>query len=112
MLEALGTSWPVLLAITGFLGGFVAYMTGRAISNTWGPLWQVVAYGLLLGAGDRFLSFALFQEPLLSVGAYIIATAWIVAVGTFSYKLARADRMVRQYPWLYERRGLFGWSDR
>ena len=31
-------------------------------------------------------------------------------IGTFAFRLTRARRMVRQYPWLYERTGLFTWQ--
>jgi hypothetical protein len=29
-----------------------------------------------------------------------------------AYYLTRARKMVQQYPWLYERRGPFGWRER
>ena len=110
--DALATGWPVAIGVTGIVMGFGALMTGRAIANTWRPAWQVVAYCLLLGMVDRFLIFALFKGPLLSPAAYLVDSFWLVAVGLFVHGIVRADRMVRQYPWLYERKGLFGWRDK
>jgi branched-chain amino acid transport system ATP-binding protein len=42
----------------------------------------------------------------------MIGTAALVAIGLFAYRLNRARKMVSQYPWLYERAGLFRWRDR
>ena len=35
-----------------------------------------------------------------------------LAVAAFAYRLTRARLMVRQYPWLYQRKGLLGWEER
>jgi hypothetical protein len=107
----LGTSWPVFIGLTGVLMGFISFMTGRALAQTWRPAHQVVIYGLLLGLADRFLTYALFGGQLLSFVGYLVHSGWIVAVGLFAYGLFRADRMVRQYPWLYERSGIFSVSE-
>jgi hypothetical protein len=87
-------------------------MTGQALANAWQPQWQVVVYCLLLGLLDRFLGFALFGGPLLSVAGYLIDTAVLLAIGLFAYRFMRAYRMVSQYPWLYERAGLFSWREK
>lgn len=112
MESVLGTTLPVFLTVTGLVIGFAAYMTGQAIANTWRPAWQLVVYVLLLGFAARFLIFALFEGELLSPGGYAASTALLMAIGVFAYRLTRARKMVHQYPWLYERSGLFGWRRR
>ncbi len=112
MADILGSTLPVFFIVTGIVIGFAAYMTGQAIANTWRPAWQLVVYVLLLGVVARFLIFALFDGELLSLTGYAASTALLLAIGVFAYRLTRARRMVHQYPWLYERSGLFGWRRR
>lgn len=108
----LGTTLPIFLAVTVAVIGFAAYMTGQAVANTWRPAWQVVVYMLLLGAAARFLIFALFEGELLSLTGYLASTSALLIIGFFAYRLTRARKMVHQYPWLYDRAGLFGWRRR
>jgi hypothetical protein len=35
-----------------------------------------------------------------------------LAVAAFAWRLTRTRAMVRQYPWLYRRKGLLGWEER
>lgn len=108
----LGTSVPVFVGVTCIIIGFAAYMTGQAMANTWRPTWQLFVYGALLGVASRFLIFSLFDGELLSTTGYIIDTAVLICIAWFAYRLTRARKMVNQYPWLYERSGLFGWKSR
>lgn len=103
----LGTSFGVFFGITALLTGAAAFMTGQAIANTWRPYWQVWVYCALLGAAARFLIYGLFNGALWSLQGYLIGTALLILIGTFAFRLTRARRMVRQYPWLYRRTGLF-----
>ena len=103
------SSWPVFLGITVVLCGFAAFATGRALAGTWRPMWWTVPYGLLLGLVDRFLQWSLFDGELLSPTAYAVDAGFLVAVALFAYRVTQAGRMVRQYPWLYARSGLFSW---
>jgi len=32
-----------------------------------------------------------------------------LAIASLAYRLTQARKMVSQYPWLYDRAGLFGW---
>jgi len=105
-------SFPVFIGVTVIFMGGCAFMTGQAVSGTWRPLWQALAYALLLGAADRFLVFALFGGPLLSVTGYVLDTAIIAAIAAGAWRATRARRMCLQYPWIYERTGLFGWRQR
>jgi hypothetical protein len=36
----------------------------------------------------------------------------IVGITALSFRLTLARQMPLQYPWLYERRGLFGWREK
>ena len=108
----LGTSPQVFISVTCVIIGFAAYMTGQAMANTWRPLWQLFVYCALLGFASRFLVFSLFDGELLSASGYVIDAAVLIAIALFAFRLSRARKMVNQYPWLYERSGLFGWRSR
>lgn len=103
-------SLPVFIGVTVLFMGGCAFMAGQALAATWRPLWQVFPYALGLALGDRFLGFALFGGELLSLPGYLTDAAVLLAVTLAAYRLTQARRMVEQYPWLYVRRGLFGWA--
>ncbi len=104
-----GSAPGVFIGITLALMGGCAFMSGQALASTWRPMWQAVPYALLLGLADRFLGYALFQGPLLSGRGYVLDALVLCAASLAAYRMTRAHQMVTQYPWLYERRGLFGW---
>jgi hypothetical protein len=112
MTGIVGTTFGVWLGITIVIMGFVAFMTGHALGNTWRPLWQVAVYCLLLGLVDRFLIWALFRGAPWLVTGYVIDAAFLVAIGFLSYRMTVARKMVAQYPWLYERAGPLSWRAR
>ena len=112
MASLLGNSLGVYLGLTVCLMGFAAFMTGQATAVTWKPAWHAFVYALLLGLADRFLAYALFGGELLSPTAYVIDTAVLAGIALFAHRLARARKMVAQYPWLYERAGLLDWRDK
>jgi uncharacterized protein DUF6867 len=101
-----------ILFVTGLIGGGAAWLSGRAIAQTWRPFWSVFAYMALLGAAVRFVHFALFGADLLSPLSYAVDTLYLAVVGSLGFQVTRSSQMVRQYPWLYERTGPFGWRDR
>ena len=113
MVEFVTDTWPfhihimVLMMIS--ILGFAAYMSGQALASTWRALWQVYFYAVLLGLTDRFLIFALFERELLSVSGFVIDTAVLTIISLLAYRLTKVHRMVTQYPWRYERAGLFSW---
>jgi branched-chain amino acid transport system ATP-binding protein len=108
----LGTTWSVFFTVTVVVMGFAAFMTGQALAGTWKPIWQAVFYCLLLGFGDRFLVFSLFDGKLASLSGYLIDTAILIAIALFAYRLTQARKMASQYPWIYERSGLLGWREK
>jgi hypothetical protein len=103
MFQALYTSGPyglwIFLLVTVVLGGSAAYVSGRAIADTWRPFWQVIAYGLLLALVVRFLHFALFEEVLLSAKNYVIDALVVLVLGTAGYHVARQRQMAANYSW-------------
>jgi len=112
MESLLGTSWPVFIGLTVVLFGGASFLMGQALAETWRPAWQNVLFGLMLGAADRFLNFALFGGELLTITGYVIHSAVLVAIALAAYRLTQAHKMVAQYPWLYERAGLFAWREK
>jgi hypothetical protein len=104
-----GESLAHLFVITGIIGGGVAWLAGRAIAQTWRPLWHVVCYMLLLGGGIRFAHFALGGGTLVSLPSYLVDVLFLGAVGCLGWRVTRVTQMVTQYPWLYQRAGAFAW---
>lgn len=105
-------SLPVFLLITVLFMGGCAVMTGQALAATWRPWRQAVPYALLLTLADRFLVFALFGGSLLSLPGFLRDAAVLLSITSAAWRLTRARRMAAQYPWLYERSGVFTWRER
>ena len=70
------------------------------------PLVTLAPYMLFLTAGVRFLHYALYGEPLLSLPLFISALIWMIIVGALGYRAMRAKQMATQYSWAYESSGL------
>jgi branched-chain amino acid transport system ATP-binding protein len=102
-------SWPVFIFVTLVLFGWVAMMAATALARMWRPWWANIAYGVILGLANRLLEMMLFKGHLLSPQGYVVDTLYIVIVMLLSYRAALTRGMVVQYPWLYERSGLFQW---
>jgi len=107
----LGSSWLsfVLLTVVGF--GFGAMMMGRALAETWRPVWQNVVYGLLLGVANRLFHNFFMADDLLNLPSFVLQTATLIGIALVAYRITLAQKMVAQYPWLYQRTGLFGWRE-
>jgi len=103
-----GNVW-VFLLVTIAIGGGAAFVSGRAIAQTWRPFWHVPLYMLGLAASVRFLHYALFDEVLLSARNLATDFAVTLIAASAGYRLVRAGQMARQYGWLFRRAGPFGW---
>ena len=113
MFETLfGDKLSVFLGLSVIFMGGCAVMTGQAMARTWRPLWQALPYALLLGLGDRFLAYAMFNGRLLSLFGYLLDSAILVLLATLAYRATRAGQMANQYPWIYKRIGWFRWEER
>ena len=102
----------IFLLLTVLAGGSAAIATGASIASTWRPPWQIFGAAFLLACAVRFLHYALFAEPLLSLKNLIVDYAVMLAAGYYGYQRTRARQMVEQYPWAYERVGFFWWRAR
>ena len=107
--------WPdspyglfTFILLTLLLGGLGAWATGRAMAQTWRPMAMLAIYMVLLAAAIRFLHYALYAEPLLSLHYFLVAYIWALIVGAIGYRRMRAAQMATQYSWAYEQTGL-GW---
>lgn len=89
----------IFLLTTVVLGGAAAFVSGRALAQTWRPFLQLLTYCLLLGCAVRFIQYAIFQQPLLSASNYVIDFAVLYAMGVVGYKLTRRAQMEQQYGW-------------
>lgn len=105
----IGTTPILLIVMTGILFGGAAFLTGQAVANGWGPLWLCAPYGALLTVGDRFLEYALFNQNLLAIPAFVIDLAYLAAIAAIAHRMTTVRKMVNQYPWLYEAAGPFAW---
>jgi len=104
-------NWPLFIGMTVLLVGSASWMMGRAVANNWNSWFQVLGYSMLLGLADRFLLYALYQQELLSVGGYLLDTVVILLLGSVSYRVNQVSKMVKQYPWLYQKLNWFMWRD-
>lgn len=108
----LGASLSVFIGLTIIVFGGCGVLTGQVLAEGWKPQWTVYGYSLLLGVGDRFLNWGLFGGELLSVSGFVVHTLTIGVITLIAYRIAFARRMIKQYPWVYERAGPFGWKER
>ncbi len=51
---------------------------------------MIAVYMLFLTAGVRFLHYALYGEPLLSLQFFLVAYVWNLIVAGFGYRTMRA----------------------
>lgn len=117
MESILGVSLPVFIGMTLVLMGGAAVMIGQAVAATWRPLSHVVGYAILLAIATSFLSQALFYgDPFFHIGSWfhgvVVDAICHIAYALFAYRVTLVGKMVAQYPWLYERTGLFAYRDK
>jgi hypothetical protein len=103
--------WLFLL-VTVIMGGWAAWMTGKAVAGTWRGTGQLVIYVLMLGLVVRFIHFALFHGTLLSPRYYLVDTIILMVIAFLGWRHTRATQMTTQYRWLYERSGPLSWKAR
>jgi len=101
--------WQFLF-VTCLLGGWAAWMTGRAVAQTWRPYPSLVLYLLVLGVGVRFIHHALFWGTMFTLQYYVVDTIVLIILGTLGYKYTRTNQMVTQYSWLYEKASPLTWK--
>jgi hypothetical protein len=128
--------WSFLL-VTVILGGAAAFTAGRALAQTWRPLWQAFAYAGALAGAAGFMHYVLFAEPAIP-GAQIIALlaslpsepgaslaglaaalrhyavifVTLSAFAAFGFRLTRARAMQRQYDFEMAPAGPLPWREK
>ncbi len=102
----------IFFLITVVIGGWLAWMTGRAIALGWRE-WPYVAAAMVgLACAVRFIHFALFGATLLTPHYFIVDFLVLLAFGLVGHRYTRATQMTTQYRWLYERSGPLSWRAR
>jgi hypothetical protein len=105
------SAWQFIF-VTCLLGGWAAWMTGRACARTWRPYVSVVVYLLVLGIAVRFIHHALFDGSMLAARYYIVDTIILLILGSLGYRYTRTRQMTTQYHWLYEKASPLSWKPR
>ena len=102
----------VFIFVTLIVFGGGAFLMGQALAETWRPAWQNLPYGLLLALVNRFIDWSLFAGVFASIWLLLLDAAVLIGIAFFAYRITQVRKMVTQYPWLYERAGLFFWRSR
>jgi hypothetical protein len=105
-------SFGVFLLVTVILAGGAAWASGRAMAMGWRPWWHAGLWMLLLGGATRFIHFSLYGGTLLSVQFYVVDTAILITIAALGHRFTRSKLMARQYDWMFQRSGPFGWRRR
>jgi hypothetical protein len=112
----MGAIWEVslgdFLLVTVFLGGGAAYMTGRAVAETWRALPLLIVYVVLLTFAVRFIHHALFGGEILAAQFFVVDLVVVSIFAALGFRITRAAQMAGQYSWLYERTGPLSWRER
>jgi hypothetical protein len=98
----------IFLGLSVILGGAASYSAGRALANRWRPLRQGVIYALLIAAAARFLHYALFAEPLLSLPRFGLDFTVALGFAFAGFELTRRRQMKRQYGAIFARENAMG----
>jgi len=117
MEQLLGVSVPIFVGMTLVIMGGAAIMIGQAVAATWRSPWQAVGYAVLLAVATRFMSRALFYgDPFFTPGIWVygvvVDSVFHIAYALIAYRVMHVNKMVSQYPWLYERSGLFSYREK
>lgn len=99
----------VFVLVTLIMGGAAAIAAGRAVADSWSQTNMVALYAALLAAAVRFIQYAVFNQPLLSLPTYLIDFAVLLFIADLAFRHRRTTQMVRQYPWLYEKTSPLTW---
>lgn len=98
--------------VTCLLGGWAAWMTGRACAQTWRTTGNLFFYLLGLGIAVRFIHHALFNGTMFTLQFYLVDTVVLMIVGFLGFQYTRTNQMVSQYHWLYERASPLSWKSK
>lgn len=99
----------IFTILTVIFGGGAAFMAGRGLAMKWRPVSMAVLAMIPLTLGLRFLHYALFGADLSSLHYLITDFIILLAACLLGHRLTTVQKMVRQYPWLYEAAGPLSW---
>lgn len=102
----------VFLILTVVIGGAAAWMSGRAVADTWRPAWMAAVAGFGMALATRFLTYGLFDGALLSLAGYARDAIVLAALALIAWRMRLVAKMTAQYPWLYRPAGPFAWRPR
>lgn len=88
--------WEFLL-VKVMLAGSAAYVTGRAVANSWLTPMHLVFYVVLLTGAARFIHFALFSGSLLAPYYFVVDLILLLAIAFAGMRLTRRRQMAQQY---------------
>lgn len=103
---------PVFLIFSLLILGFICILTGKNTAENWKNPWMFFIYAPLIGCTDRFFVYALFNGILLDLYTYMVHTCMYLIIMTSSYRLMLVHKMVKQYPWIYEKSYFFFWREK
>ena len=98
--------------VTCLLGGWAAWMTGKACAQTWRPRLTLFFYLLGLGLAVRFIHHALFEGTMFSLQYYVVDAMVLLIVGFIGFRYTRTNQMANQYSWLYEKVSPLTWRSK
>ncbi|EJF91790.1 DUF6867 family protein [Bartonella tamiae] len=103
-------SFLVFVFVTCLLGGWAAWMTGRACALTWRHYCVALIYMIPLACVVRFIHYIPpFNGTLLSVHYYCVDLIVLMIFSSLGFQYTRTKQMVRQYSWLYEKTSALTW---
>ena len=102
----------IFLIMTMFFGGGAAFLAGRGLAIKWRSVWTAVLAMIPPTLGLRLLHCALSGADLTSLHYLVTDFIILLALCLLGYRMTIAQKMVRQYPWLYETAGPLGWKNK
>lgn len=100
----------VFVFVTLILGGAASWAAGRAVAMVWKPIWQLAFYMALMTFAVRFVQYALFHQPFLTVGNVLVDYLALSAFAMLGYRMMRTWQMGTQYPWLFTQGSIISWQ--
>ncbi|CAM5768531.1 hypothetical protein LMIY3S_02530 [Labrys miyagiensis] len=98
--------------VTVIMGGWAAWMTGKACAASWSRYPTLFIYLALLTAGVRFLHQAPFGGNMFSPYYFVVDLVIVQLIGFLSYRLRLVNQMVSKYGWMFEKAGSLNWNAR
>ena len=86
-----------------------AVLTGRAVAQSWEPLWRALAWMVPLTAAVRFIHFSIFGGTLLSPWFYLVDLVVLLIAAGLGHRLTRARQMTGRYAWRVASNGPLSW---